>query len=83
MYDINTHSKLTRKAPQKVRLLAHLKSVGHISNREAILDHHIIDVSKRIQELREDGVPITSVWKKHPLTGQRYTRYSLVHTETE
>ena len=34
-------------------------------------------IAKRIQELREDGVPITSHWKKHPVSGQRYTRYVL------
>jgi hypothetical protein len=67
----------TKKLPQKVRLLRHLKVAGHISNREAILDHHIVCLAKRIQELREDGVPITSHWKKHPVSGQRYTRYVL------
>ena len=66
-----------KKLPQKVRLLRHLKVAGHISNREAILDHHIVCLAKRIQELREDGVPITSHWKKHPVSGQRYTRYVL------
>jgi len=66
-----------KKLPQKVRLLRHLKAVGHISNREATLDHHIVCLAKRIQELREDGVPITSHWKKHPVSGQRYTRYVL------
>jgi hypothetical protein len=73
----NTRIVDASKLPQKIRLMRHLKAVGHISNREAILDHHIVCLAKRIQELREDGVPITSHWKKHPVSGQRYTRYVL------
>lgn len=60
---------------QNQMLLGHLKRTGSITMREALLDHGIQCLTKRIQELRELGFKIISERKTHPITGQRYTRY--------
>lgn len=62
---------------QNQLLLGHLKRTGSITMREALLDHGIQCLTKRIQELRELGWQIKSERKVHPITGQRYTRYRL------
>lgn len=60
---------------QNVILLQHLKKVRSISQREALIDHGIQSLTKRISELRSFGYNIKTVHKKHPITGQRYARY--------
>ena len=62
---------------QNQTLLAHLRRVGSISQREAMLDYSIQSLSKRISELRDEGYNIETQHKKHPITGQRYARYVL------
>lgn len=62
---------------QNQMLLGHLKRTGSITMREALLDHGIQCLTKRIQELRDAGWQIKSERKMHPITGQRYTRYRL------
>jgi hypothetical protein len=59
-------------------LLKHLKKVRSISQREALIDHGIQSLTKRISELRLMGHNIKTVHKKHPMTGQRYARYVMV-----
>ena len=44
---------------------------------EAILDHAIQSLTRRITELQAAGIPIRREDRKHPLTGQRYARYFL------
>lgn len=56
-------------------LLKHLKKVRSISQREALIDHGIQCLTKRISELRSQGYNIVTKHKKHPITGQRYARY--------
>ena len=63
---------------QNQMLLGHLRSTGSITMREALLDHGIQCLTKRIQELRDAGWQIKSERKLHPITGQRYTRYRLM-----
>lgn len=63
--------------PQTQTILNHLKRAGSISLREALIDYSVQSLTKRIQELRNDGYKIESVHKVHPTTGQRYTRYVL------
>ena len=58
-------------------ILSHLKRVGSITMREALLDYSVQCLTKRIQELREEGYQIDTQHKKHPTTGQRYARYIL------
>ena len=60
---------------QNQMLLSHLKRTGSITMREALLDHGIQCLTKRIQELRDAGYKIISERRLHPITGQRYTRY--------
>ncbi len=58
-------------------LINHLKKTKSITQREALIDHGIQCLTKRIQELREMGFVIRTMKKKHPITGQRYARYVL------
>lgn len=56
-------------------LINHLKKAKSISQREALIDHGIQSLTKRISELRTLGYNIKTQHKKHPVTGQRYARY--------
>lgn len=58
-------------------ILNHIRRAKSISQREALIDHGIQSLTKRISELRGMGYNIKTVHKKHPITGQRYARYSL------
>lgn len=62
---------------QNELVLNHLKRTGSITLREAFLDYSVQCLTKRIQELRELGYKITTQFKHHPTTGQRYARYVL------
>lgn len=63
---------------QNEMILDHMKRTGSITMREALIDYSVQSLTKRIQELRAAGYKIKSVSKKHPTTGQRYTRYTLL-----
>lgn len=69
-----TRSFLT---PQACLVLAHMEHAGSITQREAMLDHSIQSLTRRITELNHHGFRVNREDKKHPLTGQRYARYSL------
>lgn len=58
-------------------ILKHLKKAGSITVREAMVEYSIQSLTKRIQELRESGHEIISNVKFHPITKQKYTRYTL------
>jgi hypothetical protein len=62
---------------QTQQLLKHLRKAGSITQREAIMDHSIQSLTRRITDLRLEGFNIQSLIKQHPVTGQRYTRYVL------
>lgn len=62
---------------QNQRIIKHLKKAGSITVREAIVEYSIQSLTKRVQELRESGHNIISHVKSHPMTGQKYTRYTL------
>jgi len=63
-------------SPQCKTVLRHLKRTGTITQREALMDHGIQSLTKRVADLRAEGFNIPSAFKKHPTTGQRYMRYS-------
>jgi hypothetical protein len=63
---------------QNQAILSHMRRTGSITLREALIDHGVQCLTKRIQELREMGLKILSERKNHPITGQRYTRYRLI-----
>lgn len=62
---------------QNQRILKHLQRAGSITVREALVEYSVASLTKRIQELREMGNDIISTTKRHPITKQRYVRYTL------
>lgn len=62
---------------QEQVLLKHLRTAGSITQREALFDHSIQCLTRRITELRDRGFNIIGLQKHHPVTGQRYMRYVL------
>lgn len=66
-----------RLTPQAQTVLNHLLRAGTITFREAVMDHSVQSLPRRIKDLREAGYTVTSKWKKHPITKQRYTEYRL------
>lgn len=67
--------------PQALTVLTHLRVAGSITQREAILDHSVQSLTRRITELQDKGYQILREDKKHPLTSQRYARYSLAEAQ--
>jgi len=63
---------------QHTKIIKHLQTANGLTVREALIEYSISSLTKRIQELRGLGWDIESVRKKHPVTGQRYTRYYLL-----
>mgnify|MGYP005991175653 FL=1 len=63
---------------QHTKIIQHLKTAKGLTVREAMIEYSISSLTKRINELRTMGYDIESVRKKHPVTGQRYTRYFLL-----
>lgn len=62
--------------PQTRRIAEHLRDVGSISGVEASAMFKTRSLTRRIADLRDVGVEITSEFKKDS-TGQRYVRYVL------
>ena len=62
-------------------ILKHFRKAGSITVREAMIEYSISSLTKRIHELREAGYDIESNTKHHPVTGQRYVRYTLNEQE--
>ena len=61
--------------PQAYTVLQHLLIAGSITQREALMDHSIQCLTKRVHELRDCGYKVKTAFKKHPVTGQRYAQY--------
>lgn len=68
--------KMTGKT-QNEKIISHIKKAGSITVREALVEYSIQSLTKRIQELREAGYAIVSNVKYHPVTRQKYVRYTL------
>lgn len=62
---------------QHEKIMTHFKKAGSITVREAIVEYSIQSLTKRIQELREMGHNIISHVKYHPVSKQKYVRYTL------
>jgi len=62
---------------QNQTLIKHLTAAGSITVREAIVEYSIQSLTKRINELRQAGHDVISTVKYHPITGQKYVRYTL------
>ena len=65
---------------QKHRVLEHLKAGNEISHLEARVNMHILDLPKRISELRKDGYKITSR-KGHSVNEYGKTSYNIYKME--
>lgn len=66
---------------QHSKIMNHLRTAGSITVREAMIEYHVSSLTKRIHELRGLGIDIMSVTKRHPVTGQKYVRYTLITEE--
>lgn len=67
-------TQTVNRKTMKEMIRNHLKKVHSISGVEAQNLYRCRSLTKRISELRDDGMDIRSVWSKD-LTGQRYVRY--------
>ena len=61
---------------QRDRALDWLKTHGELTTREAVTELNIMSLTKRISELRRDGIGIRTEWRKSS-TGAKYGVYSL------
>jgi hypothetical protein len=66
------------KTSQEKLILAHLRKTTGITVREAMVEYSVNSLTKQISRLRNKGHNIISTWRSHPITGQRYTRYTLL-----
>lgn len=73
----NLYGKIT---PQARVVLQHMRSTrdGSITMREAMADHSVQSLTKRISELKDAGYEILTDFCFNPVTKQRYARYFLI-----
>ena len=76
-----TYSTFTL-SPQALVVLHHMARTGSITQREALADHSVQSLTRRISEINGAGIRVNTERKKHPLTKQRYARYSLEHPDS-
>lgn len=69
----------TTLTPLAQTIYQHMRRAGSISAREAMNDYGIMTGSlvRRLTDMEEAGFTINRERKVHPVTGRRYTRYSL------
>ena len=72
---------ITFRSRQNNLILKHLRNTKGITVREALIEYSISSLTKRVHELRGLGYDIVSTRKSHPVTGQRYVRYTLMTEE--
>ena len=63
-------------APQSLQIASHLVEVKSISGIEAAAMFKCRSLPRRIKDIRDAGVEVSSAIK-HDTTGQRYVRYTL------
>jgi hypothetical protein len=68
---------------QHTLILQHLRATKGLTVREALIDYSIQSFTKRISELRKLGYAIEGIKGKHPVSGQRYTRYVLIEDKDQ
>lgn len=66
-----------REAKQRKETLEWLQTKGELTFRDAVFYLNIMDVRKRIQELRERGYNIETTYR-YPASGSRYGVYKLI-----
>jgi|TARA_R110002153_G_scaffold100555_1_gene236521 hypothetical protein len=66
---------------QHQKIIKHLQTTKGLTVREAMIEYSISSLTKRVHELRGLGYDIISTRKSHPVTGQKYVRYTLMTEE--
>lgn len=66
-------------APQTRKVFEHIVKVGSITGLEAAGLYRVRSLTKRISEIRKQGHPIQSEFKRDR-TGQRYVKYHYLGT---
>lgn len=61
---------------QRDRVLEWLRTNGELTTREAVTELNVMSLTKRISELRRDGIGIRTEWRKSS-NGAKYGVYSL------
>lgn len=74
----NETYNLDRLTPQSRLVVKHMARAGSISLREALADHSIQSLTRRITEIKDEEIAVRTERLLHPITKQRYSRYSLV-----
>lgn len=65
------------KEKQTDIVLSYLKTFGELTIRQAVVELNIMSLPKRIEELRNSGVAIQTIYKNSP-NGARYGVYKLI-----
>lgn len=68
--------------PQAYRILNYMRSVGSITQRDALLDLGVQSLTRRISEIRAFYNVDVSI-RHHKASGQRYARYTLKSLRTD
>lgn len=65
-------------SPLAKKVLDYLVKKGSMTARDGLLDLYINSgsLTRRITEIRDAGYEVTSRYKTHPTTGQRYMEYT-------
>lgn len=72
-----TFGAIKTLTPQAQLVFNHMCTAGSITQREAILDHSVQSLTRRITEIQDAGHDVIREDKRHPMTNQRYARYTL------
>lgn len=70
-----TNMQTEKLTPQHRKIINHVKKVGYISARPALIDLGIAALPRRIVDLKRMGYLFDKEFRKNPSTGQRYVRY--------
>ena len=62
---------------QTDKILNHMRKNGSITQREAYIDYGVQSFHPRLTEIKDAGYKIIKSSKRHPTTGQSYSRYFL------
>ena len=78
MNELLRNFEMTSQLTPQMRLIwNHVKRVGYITPREARDNYQIESLSRRICDFKDLGWDVRAELRRHPATGQRYTRYYL------
>jgi hypothetical protein len=67
--------KKIKSKTQLELILTHLLDGNTLTQRSALMDFAVMALPRRIADLKERGIEISTVMEENSLTGQRYARY--------